>query len=223
MAFGYGFLSFFSPCTLPLVPVFIANLASPGVLEGKTKSSRFSIFIHSLVFVIGFSIIFTLFGAGAGLIGTTLSSHMALVRPIVGILLIIFGLVMLLSLKIPWLNFEARLKIPGLNTGSYLRSFFLGAIFPVAWIPCTSWVLGGILALAAVSETALYGAYLLAVYSLGFGIPFLLLGIAFNFIERLINNINKYTMWIYVISGLLLIGVGILVLTDKMFWFQSLI
>ena len=223
VAFGYGLLSFFSPCILPLLPVYIANLTSPEIFENREKRRRFSIFFHSFSFVIGFSLVFTLWGAGAGLIGVALSRHLVLVRQIAGVLIIVFGVLMLAALKIPWLNYEKRFNVKGLTAGSYLRSFLIGAVFPVAWIPCTSWALGSILLLAGTSQTAGQGAYLLAIYSLGLGLPFLVLGIAFDFIMPLLKNINKYSSWIYMFSGLLLIAVGILILTNKMFWFQSLI
>ncbi|MDD5288889.1 MAG: cytochrome c biogenesis protein CcdA [Dehalococcoidales bacterium] len=223
IAFGYGLLSFFSPCILPLLPVFVANLTNPEIFDNRVKQNRFSIFFHSLSFVIGFSVVFTLWGAGAGLIGVAFSRYLAVVRQISGVLITIFGLLMLASLVVPRLNYEKRLNLSGLKAGSYLRSFLIGAVFPVAWIPCTSWVLGGILLMAGTSQTAWQGAYLLAVYSLGLGLPFLVLGIAFDFIVPLLKNISKYTKWVYVFSGLLLIAVGILILMDKMLWFQSLI
>jgi cytochrome c-type biogenesis protein len=222
LAFGYGLLSFFSPCILPLVPVYIANLTNAEVFKDKAKRNRFSIFFHSLSFVIGFSIVFTLWGAGAGFISSALSRHLVVIRQVIGGLIIIFGLLMLAALKVPLLNYEKRFKISGLTAGSYLRSFIIGAVFPVAWIPCTSWVLGGILLLAGTSQTALQGAYLLVIYSLGLGLPFLLLGIAFDFILPLLKKINKYSEWIYIFSGFLLIIMGILILTDNLFWFQSI-
>jgi len=222
VAFGYGLLSFFSPCILPLLPVFIANLTSPEIFEDKAKRNRFSIFFHSLSFVIGFSVVFTLWGAGAGLIGAALTEHLVLVKQVAGSLIIFFGVMMLIALKIPWLNYEKRLRISGLKAGSYLRSFIIGAVFPVAWIPCTSWVLGGILLMAGTSQTVWQGAYLLAIYSLGLGIPFLILGIAFDLIVPLLKNINRYSTWVYVFSGLLLIAVGVLILIDKIAWFQSI-
>lgn len=222
VAFGYGVLSFFSPCILPLLPVYIANLTSPEIFDQNNKSRRYTIFFHSLVFVLGFSLVFTLWGAGAGLIGSALSAHLSVVKQVAGILVIIFGLLMIAALKIPWLNYEKRMNITGIKVGSYLRSFIIGAVFPVAWIPCTSWVLGGILLLAGTSQTAGQGAYLLAVYSLGLGIPFLILGIAFDFIMPIFKNINKYAGWIYVVSGILLVVIGILILTDEISWFQRL-
>lgn len=222
-AFGYGLLSFLSPCVLPLVPVYLASLAGPEIFESQSQHRKLPIFWHSLSFVIGFSMIFTLWGAGAGLIGSALVQHSVVVRQVAGGLLIAFGLLMLAALKIPWLNFERRLNLSLGPTTSYLRSFLIGAIFPVAWIPCTSWVLGGILMLASTSETAGQGAYLLAIYSLGLGLPFLTIGIAFDFLTPLLRNISRYSTWIYIISSLLLIAVGILILTNRLVWFSGLI
>ena len=106
--------------------------------------------------------------------------------------------------------------MPAASGASYWRSFLAGAVFPVAWIPCTSWVLGGILVLAGASRTAWHGAYLLAIYSLGLGLPFLALGAAFDFMAPLLKNIRRYSNWIYLIRGFLLIVVGALILTGKM-------
>jgi len=218
IAFGAGLASFLSPCVLPLVPVYLASLCGPEIFEPKASRVRMPIFLHSLCFVIGFSIVFILLGAGAGLAGFAISAHLAVIQQIAGSLLIVFGLLMLAALKIPWLNYERRLSPSLGNTSSYLRSFLIGAIFPVAWIPCTSWILGGILMLAGTSETVWQGAYLLAFYSLGVGLPFLTVGIAFDFITPLLKNISRYSNWIYIISGLLLIVVGVLILTDNLNW-----
>ncbi len=219
VAFGAGLLSFLSPCVLPLVPVYLASLAGPEILEDKTKRRRLTIFLHALSFVIGFSIVFSLWGAGVGLIGSTFIAYSVVIRRIVGSLLIAFGLFMLAALKVPWLNYERRLNLSFGTTTGYLRSFFIGAIFPVAWIPCTSWQLSAILSLAGSSGTVWGGTYLLAVYSLGLGLPFLAMGVAFDFITRLIKRINRYSNWVYIISGLLLITVGTLILTDRLVWF----
>lgn len=223
VAFGAGLLSFLSPCVVPLVPVYLASLAGPEILDTKIKRKRLPIFLHSLSFVVGFSVIFSLWGAGAGWLGSMLITYLAIVRQVVGVLLIIFGLAMLATSRVPWLSYARRLNL-SLGTGpGYLRSFLIGAIFPVAWIPCTSWVLAGILTLAGASATAGQGAYLLAVYSLGLGLPFLAIGLAFDFLSPLLRNINRYLPWIYLISGLLLIAVGVLVLTNQIIWFQTLV
>lgn len=213
-AFGAGLLSFLSPCVLPLVPVYLASLAGPELFDIKTKKSRITIFLHSLSFVIGFSIVFIILGVGAGLVGFAISSHFVLVRNIVGSLLIAFGLFILIAIKVPWLNYEKRLTPSrGVATG-YLRSFLTGGIFSLAWTPCVGPILGSILALAWSSGTAWHGGYLLAVYSLGLGLPFLVIGLAFDSITPLLRRIHRYSTAIYIISGLLLIAGGILILTN---------
>ncbi len=219
VAFSAGLLSFLSPCVLPLVPAYLASLCGPEIFEPKVNRIRIPIFLHSLSFVIGFSIVFTVLGAAAGLAGFAISPYSAVIRQIAGSLLIVFGLFMLAALKVPWLNYEKRLNPSLSNTAGYLRSFLIGAIFPVAWIPCTSWVLGGILMLAATSNTVWHGAYLLATYSLGLGLPFLIIGVAFDSITPLLKRIHSYSTAIYIFSGVLLIAVGILILTNRLVWF----
>lgn len=220
VAFGAGLASFLLPCTLPLVPVYLASLAGPDIfVTGAYKKRRISVFFHSISFVIGFTMVFAIMGAGAGLAGFAISSHLAVIRPIAGGLLIFFGLFMLASLKIPWLNYEKRLSRSWGTTTSYLRSFLIGAIFCLAWTPCAGPILGGILTLAGTSETAWHGAYLLAIYSLGLGIPFLAIGAAFDFVTPLLKRIHRYSTAVYILSGVLLITVGILILTNKLVWF----
>jgi cytochrome c-type biogenesis protein len=222
LAFGYGLLSFLSPCVLPLVPVYLASLVGPGLLEDRTKNKRYVIFLHSLSFVLGFTVVFTIWGAGAGLIGAALIRYLDIVNVVSGSLLIAFGVFMLLASRVSWLNYEKRFLPKSLMFGGYLRSFLLGAVFPIAWVPCTSWVLGGILLLAGSSQTAYQGGWLLAVYSLGLGLPFLILGAAFDFMVPLIKNLSRYSSWFYTISAVLLIGVGILVLAGRLNWLSGI-
>ena len=219
VAFGAGLLSFLSPCVLPLVPVYLASLCGPEILEPKANRSRIPIFFHSLSFVIGFSIVFVIMGAGAGLVGFAISSHFTLIHKIAGSLLIVFGLFLLAALKVPWLNYEKRLTPSLGNTTGYLRSLLTGAIFSLAWTPCVGPILGSILALAWGSETAWHGAYLMATYSLGLGVPFLIIGAAFDSISPLSKRIYRYSTPIYMVSGLLLIAVGVLILTNNLIWF----
>lgn len=219
VAFSAGLLSFLSPCVLPLVPVYLASLCGPEIFESEINRSRLPMFLHSLSFVLGFSLVFIILGAGAGFAGFALSTNLSLIHKIAGSLLIAFGLFLLAALKIPWLNYEKRLKpFQGATTG-YLRSFLIGAIFSLAWTPCVGPILGGILTLAWGSETAWHGAYLLASYSLGLGLPFLVIGATFDSIRPLLRRIHRYSTWSYIVSGLLLIAVGILILTNTMIWF----
>jgi cytochrome c-type biogenesis protein len=218
VAFGAGLLAFLSPCVLPLVPVYLASVCGPEILEPGASRGRIPVFFNSLCFVAGFSAVFIILGVGAGLIGFALSSHVITLR-IAGSLLIAFGLFLLATLKFPWLNYEKRLK-PSLGaTTSYLRSFLIGVIFSLAWTPCVSGLVGGTLLLALSSMTAGQGAYLLGAFSLGLSIPFLVIGLAFDWVRPLLRRIHRYSTWGYIVSGLLLIAVGILVLTNKLSWF----
>ena len=157
VAFSVGLLSFLSPCVLPLVPVYLASLCGPEIFEPKVGRFRLSIFLHSLSFVIGFSIVFSLWGAGAGLIGSALIAYSVLIQRIAGSLLIAFGLFMLAALKVPWLNYEKRLNLSTGRTTGYLRSFLTGSIFCLAWTPCLGGPIMGILSLAGSSGTVWRG------------------------------------------------------------------
>jgi cytochrome c-type biogenesis protein len=221
-AFSAGVLSFLSPCVVPLVPVYLASLVGPEILESKANRPRLPTFLHSLSFVIGFSIIFVTLGAIVGLTGFAINPSSALLNKIAGSLIIAFGLFMLVALKLPWLNYEKRLTPSLGNTSGYLRSFLIGATFAFVWTPCVSPILGGILTLALGSETAWYGAYLLAIYSVGLGIPFLVIGVAFDSISPLLRRIHRYSGLIYIISGLLLIIIGVLILTNNITWFSTI-
>jgi cytochrome c-type biogenesis protein len=219
VAFVAGLLSFLAPCVLPLVPVYISILTGPEVFE-KDKQRRSYIFLHALSFVMGFVIVFTLVGAGFGLFGLALSEHATLIRYISGGLLVFFGLFMLISKWLPLLNFEKRLKP---NTGratGYARSLLVGAVFTFAWTPCVGPILASILTLAVESKTAAAGAALLLVYALGLGLPFLILGAAFETINPWLRRIGKYSVIIQVVSGVLLVAVGILTLLNRLTWLQ---
>lgn len=215
VAFGAGLLSFLSPCVLPLIPVYFASLAGSSV-TATAGSHHVAIFFHSVSFVLGFTAVFTLLGAGAGLMGLAISEHIVLIRKIAGILMILMGGFLLLALKVPWLNFERRINAGSNQKTGYLRSFITGGVFALGWTPCVGPILGGILALAVGTGTAVKGAYLLIIYSLGLGLPFLIIGIAFDALRRQLTRIQRYSVIVYVVSGLLMIVVGVLVLTDKL-------
>ena len=215
VAFSAGILAFVSPCVLPLVPVYLASICGPEILESEAKKGRIPVFFHSLSFVAGFSLIFIILGLGVGLAGFALTSA-PIARNIGGGLLIVFGLFVLGTLKFPWLNYEKRLTPSlGASTG-YLRSLIIGAIFSLAWTPCIAGLLGGTLALALGSDTVWQGAYLLGIFSLGLGLPFIIIGLAFDSISPLLKRIRHYSTPISIGSGLLLIAVGIAVVTSSL-------
>ena len=217
IALGAGFVSFLSPCVLPLVPIYIAILAGPDILEAKTDKRRAHVFLHSLTFVIGFTTVFIILGAGAGLTGLAIGVNFLTLRRVAGILLLVFGALLLAGQRFPQLNFQKRLTPSQSRTTGYLRSFLTGVIFSMVAMSCATYILGGILMLALVSETAWCGASLLAIYSLGLGIPFLIIGAAFDSIAPLLKRIRRYSTAIYFVSGALLITMGILILTNRLF------
>jgi cytochrome c-type biogenesis protein len=218
IAFVAGLVSFLSPCVLPLVPVYLASVCGPEILEPKADRGKVPIFFHSLSFVIGFSLIFITLGAVAGLAGAVIS-YAPLVHKIAGGLLVAFGLFLLATLRFPWLNYEKRVTpFMGATTG-YLRSLLIGAVFSLGWTPCVGGILGGTLGLALASMTAGQGAVVLAVYSLGLGLPFLIIGLAFDSLSPVLKRIYRYSTWFYVVGGLALILVGVLIITDILVWF----
>jgi cytochrome c-type biogenesis protein len=213
---GAGIASFISPCVLPLVPVYLATLAGPEILDKGGPARRLPLFLHALFFVLGFTVVFTLLGALAGLAGISINTSSPLTRWISGGLLIFFGLFMLASQYVPALAFEKRLTPKAGRTTSYLQSFIIGGAFTVAWTPCLSPILGSVLTLALTSETAWRGAFLLAVYSIGLGIPFLLIGAFFGYLSPLLRKLGRASRIIYMVAAVILIAMGILIVIDKM-------
>lgn len=218
ISFGAGILSFLSPCVLPLVPVYLANLAGAAVLDRDNRVGFRTPFFHTLVFVAGFGIVFTALGAVAGLTGFAIGAHLEMLHRIAGGLLVFFGLFLLASLKIPWLNYEKRMNHAFSKKIGYSRSFLIGAVFSVGWTPCIGPILGGVLTLAATMETAWQGAYLLIAYSIGLGLPFIIISLAATPINSRLKHFRRYTPLVSLIGGLLLILVGTLIFFDRLTW-----
>ena len=213
---GAGLASFLLPCVLPLVPIYIAILAGPEILDTKAEKKRAPVFLHSLVFVAGFTTVFVGLGAGAGMVGLAININFLVIKKVAGILLIVFGTLFLLSQKIPQLSFQKHLT-PSQSTGTgYARSFATGAIFSMASMSCATYILGSILMLAMASETAWRGASLLAIYSLGLGIPFLIIGAAFDTIAPALKRIQRHSKAIYITTGIILITLGVLLIAGRL-------
>jgi cytochrome c-type biogenesis protein len=203
---------------LPLVPAYLANLAGTASIELDEKRKVLPIFLHSVAFVLGFSILFIGLGASAGLIGSTITAYGELLRIISGIVIIIFGIFLIAAYKIPWLNYEKRMHLQGARNPGYIRSFLIGGAFAIGWTPCIGPILGSILFIASYTQETMKGALLLAAYSLGMGIPFLLIGVAWSYIVPFWRGINRHLVLISILSGILLIIVGILMLTGQLTW-----
>lgn len=206
-----GLLSFLSPCVLPLVPAYLGYLSSTTVSQtGEAQSTRFATFLHTLFFVLGFSVIFVVvWGGAATLIGQLLNQHIYTLQKIGGIVVIVFGLHTVGVVKIPLLYFEARAEMKARPELGYLSSFLIGLVFAAGWTPCIGTVLSAILLLAADAGTAGQGLLLLAVYSLGLGLPFLLVGGAFETISPWLRRLNRHVRVVSVVSGVFLIAVGV--------------
>ena len=223
VAFGGGLLSFFSPCVLPLVPAYLANLAGVTAIEPDSRKSFLPALFHSLAFVLGFSIIFIGLGASVGLIGNVFTAYSSLLRQIAGGLIIAFGIFLIAAIKLPWLNYEKRINAKVGSSPGYFRSIGIGAAFALGWTPCIGPILGAILMLACSSQTVAEGALLLTVYSLGMGIPFIILGLVWGAIMPFWKSINRYLGVLSIVSGVLLIVIGILMLTGNLEWLGQLV
>lgn len=203
---------------LPLVPAYLANLAGASAIEVDEKRKVWPILLHSVFFVLGFSILFIAMGASAGLIGSAITAYAEPLRIISGIVVIIFGIFLIAAFKIPWLNYEKRMHLKGSRNPGYLRSLLIGAAFSVGWTPCIGPILGSILFIASYTQETMKGALLLAAYSLGMGVPFLIIGLAWSYIVPFWKGITRHLVLISMVSGALLIIVGILMLTGQLAW-----
>lgn len=215
-----GVLTFLAPCTLPLVPGYLGFISGASLEDlkdpEKAPKARWKIFWNSLAFIIGFSTIFVLLGTLAGFLGSALVPYRIWLTRIGGVFVILFGIFMLNVIKIPLLSGEKRLRVPNLfQRGNVINSAILGAAFGIGWTPCVGPILGSILLLASASATAIQGAILLAIFSAGLAVPFLLIAVGIGSASRHISKLSKYLNIVSVIGGVFLILLGILLLTDN--------
>jgi cytochrome c-type biogenesis protein len=212
LAFLAGLLSFLSPCVLPLVPVYIGYLGGAAVTpEGVVVQRREAVF-HALAFVLGFTTIFV--AIWSALFALTSLIDKILLGQIGGVVLIIFGIHMLGIVRIPFLYRDTRMQL-GPRESSYPTSYLTGMAFAAGWTPCIGPTLSGILTLATQTATALQGTALLLVYAAGLGVPFIATAFALETMTRRLKQLRRYMHAVEIISGLLLIGMGILLLTAR--------
>jgi cytochrome c-type biogenesis protein len=217
VAFSAGLLSFLSPCVLPLVPsyaTFITGMSLEELERPETTRTRRTVLLHGVLFVLGFTCVFLALGASATFIGALLKYASRGVQAVGGALLILFGLYLVGLLRLPGAGREWRMHLAEKPVG-YLGTFLVGVTFGAGWTPCIGPVLGGILTLAATRDSMGQGVGLLAVYSAGLAIPFLL---ATVLIERFLAGFRRFRPmlpWINRVSGALLIAVGFLMLTGS--------
>jgi len=219
-----GFLSFVSPCVLPIVPgylTFITGMSFDELTDQQHRSRLVtSAIVKSLPFVLGFSLVFIALGASASAVGTLVRANLGILKKIAGLGIVILGLHLAGFLPIPALLRERRLSgepaAPGMG-----RAFIAGIFFAFGWTPCVGPILAGILTLAATAETLSYGVLLLAAYSLGLGIPFILSAAFLNGFLSLFSGIKGYLRQLEIGSGVLLVGVGLLIFTDNISWISQ--
>jgi cytochrome c-type biogenesis protein len=212
VAFAAGGLSFLSPCVLPLVPSYIAFLA--GMTPPGSEPQRRRALAHALLFVVGFSLVFVVLGASATALGRMLNYYQVWLQRVGGALVILFGLLCLGVIRPGRLAREYRVEL-GRKPAGYLGSVLVGMAFAAGWTPCIGPVLGGILGLAATQADVSRGMLLLAAYSAGLALPFLLAAAAVESFLEWFQRFRRFLPWVMRITGALLIGVGLLLVTGE--------
>ncbi|WP_434751509.1 cytochrome c biogenesis CcdA family protein [Paenibacillus amylolyticus] len=227
--FGAGVLSFFSPCILPLLPVYVSYLSGSMVggrnqgHEGtRSVQPRSAFVVRTLLFVFGLSVVFVLLGFGSGILGNVISSPGFIV--VCGAIVVLFGIYQTGLIRLSWLERERKLSSNHARRGGYIGAFLLGLTFSFGWTPCIGPVLAAILGIAAGEGSPAYGGFLMLLYTLGLAIPFLLLSVFSDFAIKRIRRVNKYMGVIKIGSGCILIVMGLLLMTDRLnnlvSWFQ---
>ncbi len=213
-AFSAGFISFVSPCVLPLIPSYISFITGISLEElSSINRVKKALIIHSLLFIAGFSIIFVGLGASATFIGKFLISNKEMIRKIGGIILIIIGVHLTGLINIRFLEREKRVYIRD-NPKGYIGSFLVGIGFASGWTPCIGPILGSIIFLAGTSANISTGIVLLSAYSVGLGLPFFLTALAINRFLVYFDRFKTYMRYVPIFSGIFLILIGILIYMD---------
>ncbi len=215
LAFSAGVFSFVSPCVLPLVPSYVSYVTglSLEAITANEDGARGRATKNSLLFILGFSVIFIAFGASATAVGRFFLTYQAVIRQVGGLIIILFGLYVLGIIKPILLMRDFRFRHQDGATG-YVGSFFAGVIFGSGWTPCVGPILGSILLYAATTDSVFTGMQLLSVYSLGLGVPLFLSALG---MQSFLVHYRRHAQWMHLISkisGVFLVGVGALLATN---------
>jgi len=227
--FGAGLLSFFTPCILPLIPVYVSYLSGSMVngtnqQQSDTNSVRLrsTLVLRTFLFVLGLSLVFVLLGFGSGIVGNLISSPVFIA--ICGAIVVLFGIYQTGLIRLSWLERERKLSSDQAKRGGYVGAFLLGLTFSFGWTPCIGPVLAAILGIAAGEGSPLYGGFLMFLYTLGLAIPFLILSFFSEYVMKRIRRLYRYMGVIKITSGCILIVMGLLLMTDRLnslvTWFQ---
>ncbi|HEV7293506.1 MAG TPA: cytochrome c biogenesis protein CcdA [Devosia sp.] len=227
LVFGAGILSFLSPCVLPLVPPYLTYMSGASFDQLRATGTGAAVLqrrvaVTSLFFILGFGVVFTTLGATATAFGQVFRQALPVLTPIAGLVIIAMGLHFLGVYRIGLLDRQVRHQGPGMASGP-LGGFLLGLAFAIGWTPCIGPVLAAVLSVAASRQTAWDGAGLLALYSLGLGVPFFLAGIAVGPFLTFFNGFKRHLHRVEQVMGGLLVVTGVLFLTGNFtrisFWF----
>jgi cytochrome c-type biogenesis protein len=215
-----GVLTFFSPCVLPLIPVYlglITGLSFEELKEKRSLSDLSGIAIKLLLFILGFSIVFVLLGATGAAVGRFLIRYKFLLLKFAGLLMVVFGLYLFGILKIPFLERVARINVDTRKRGGLISSFVFGTVFGLAWSPCSGPILGAIVLLASTSANVAKGATYLFAYSIGIAVPLFISGLLFSYFISFLSKYRKFFHYVDKAAGLLLFLVGLLFLTGNQY------
>jgi cytochrome c-type biogenesis protein len=213
-----GLLTFLSPCVFPLIPSYISYITGLSIEElstGDKKATMKKTIVGSLSFILGFTLVFVLLGLTASYAGSLIFQFQNYLRIIGGAIIIFFGLFLAGVFNFKFMNFEARVHFKGKPIG-ILGSFLFGMTFAAGWVPCVGPVLSTILILASTTGSRFYGGFLLFVYCIGLGAPLFLSAVLFNYFLVAYKRIAKYLNVITVISGIVLIIIGVLLISDNL-------
>jgi len=219
-AFFAGVLTFLAPCTLPLVPGFLGIISSVSFSDmqdpNKSKSTQRRIFFNALLFVIGFSLVFVVFGVLAGFLGQQLVQYRKILSMVSGVIIIFMGLFMLKIIKSPILLMEKRIKIPKFfKSGEPTTSILTGVAFALGWTPCYGPVVASIMLLASTRGSVAYGGLMLLVFSLGVSLPFLLTALLVGRATKFIHKLSRFFNIISIVGGVFIVIIGLLLLTNN--------
>jgi cytochrome c-type biogenesis protein len=215
LAFSSGILSFLSPCVLPLVPIYLTYLTGSSIEEINNKN-KLTVIYKAVGFTLGFTLIFIIMGISVTSLGQLFDRNKDIFRKIGGIIIIVFGLHIMGVVKIKTFYYQKTMLQPQ-KFKSGLSSFFIGMAFAIGWTPCVGPMLASILIYAGNTKTLASGIKLLIAYSVGLGIPFIISGFLVDFISGYIKRFSKYFNVVSIVSGVILIFMGIMTFTNKMY------
>jgi cytochrome c-type biogenesis protein len=229
VAFVGGVLSFISPCVLPLVPGYISFISGAtldqmrgqpagggvAVATGQKSAAGRRVLVTSLAFVAGFSLVFVAFGATATAIGHLLGSYKSKIAYLAGAILVVLGLHTMGVFRIGFLDYEKRRQTSSRPVG-LAGAMLVGVAFAFGWTPCIGPILGGILTMASAQDSVAQGVVMLGAYSAGLGVPFILTALAIDRFFRAFARIRRHYHAVEIVSGLLLIGIGVLILLNRL-------